>query len=216
MIDARFRYFADPKRHKTRKRAQFRTTYAKILDKLEYELKRVSAKEVTIEAGFAQNNIRNDGWPRSGAKVEHPAVVLHFTSKGSTLSFPSDAHDSFEQNLYAIALTLEALRAVDRHGVSQGTEQYTGFAQLAAPGESESLKWAAETVLTLSGYPNERLQQGWAQDLLKDKEIYTDAFRRAARRTHPDAGGKREEFDELMRAAAIVDEHFKSKQQASA
>ena len=210
MIDARFRYLADPRRHKSRKRAQFRTTYDKILNKLEYELNRLHAKEITIEAGFAQGNIRNDGWPRSGAKVEHPAVVLHFTSKGNSLNFPSDAHDSYEHNLYAVALTLEALRAVDRHGVSQGTEQYTGFAQLHAPGESASLAWAAETVNKLSQYSTT------VERMIANEGDYRNAFRAAARIVHPDVGGKREDFDELIRAASIIDEHFKSKSQASA
>jgi len=205
VIDVRFRHFVDPKLHKSRKRAQFRATLEKTFDALEYELNRLQAKEILIEAGFKNSDIRNNGWPRGGAKPEHPAIVLHFTSKGKALSFPSDAHETYHQNLHAVALTLEALRAVDRHGVSKGEEQYTGFAQLAAPGESESLAWAAKTVAELSQH------YSTAERIIAKDGDYIGAFRAAVRIVHPDVGGKREDFDKLIQAASLLDAHFKEK-----
>lgn len=213
MIDLRFRHFADPKRTKERKAAQFRSDYTATLNKLEYELQRLAATDIVIQAGFSSSDIRNDGWPRSGAKPQHPAVLLHFTSgpfksNANQLSFPSDQYATYHANLHAIALTLEALRAVDRHGVTKGNEQYVGFAQITAPGESQSTHWAASLVLQLAeGYPEDTPQ------VLLNRAFYQRVYRDALRKVHPDAApGRREDFDALMRANDLMTKHFEAAQ----
>ena len=47
------------------------------------------------------------------------------------LTYATDQYTERQDNVRAIALSLEALRAVERWGVSKG-RQYTGFAQLTA------------------------------------------------------------------------------------
>lgn len=113
-----------------RRRATFRIGYSDRLSLLESELAKLGAKEIVIQAQFEAKDIRNDGWPRSSARPKGPAVVLSFQSKHGPLSYPCDSYDAWEDNLYAIALALEALRAVDRYGVTKRAEQYKGWAQL--------------------------------------------------------------------------------------
>lgn len=212
MIDARFRYFDDPNPEKPRTRMpSFKSTYARTLERLEYELRTVGAYNIVILAGFANHSIRNDGWPKSGAAVMHPAVELHVNDTlGKALSFPSDAYESYHQNLHAIMLTLDALRAVARHGVGHGGEQYTGWAQIAAPGESSSVASSVESLLLSAGYTDSQLPMQRDQ-LLTDPLFYKAVLREAKKRTHPDSnGGSRYRFDEVLKAEQQLDVHHKA------
>lgn len=111
----------------------FRSSYSATLRLLKEELLKVRATNVTIQAGYKKNQIRNDGMPYADAKPQHRAVVVQFSKRGETgiLTFRGTRYKKFEDNLRAVALSLQALRAVDRYGVVDG-EQYAGFKQLTA------------------------------------------------------------------------------------
>jgi hypothetical protein len=47
---------------------------------LERELSHLAAEEITIEAFFRPDEIRNDGWPRSTAQLPHPFPGQRVTS----------------------------------------------------------------------------------------------------------------------------------------
>jgi hypothetical protein len=206
MIDLVFRPLAAPP-DRPRRRSQFRSTWIKTLDLLEYELRELGAKDIIVQAGFALTEIRNDGWPRGGAKAKHPAVVLSFRDrKGNPLSFPCDTYDSYEDNLRAIGLSLEALRAVNRYGVTKGHEQYQGFAQIAGPPDpkrwsvDEAAVWLAERGL------------GDKTSILADREQLILAYRVAASKMHPDRNPEaRGDWDRLQQAKSLLDAHFAAK-----
>lgn len=131
MMNVRFVYLSKPK-GLTFMRSQFHASYSKTLKDLERELDHLEAHSVTIQAGFPSSRIRSDGWPYSSVRPEHPGVVLQFQKGKDTFAFRSLKYRSFEENLRAISLTMDALRRVDRYGVVEG-EQYQGFKQIAAP-----------------------------------------------------------------------------------
>ena len=147
MIDARFRpldrWIGEKTPTNRRKRATFRAKYQGTLDLLEHELQKLSARDIVIEAEFATSEIRNDGWPRGRATPKGPAVILSFTKRSGSqqipVAMPCDTFDDWEDNLRGIALSLEALRAVDRYGVTRSGEQYAGFAQISAPAASDNM-----------------------------------------------------------------------------
>ncbi len=141
MINVRFVYLPKPE-GLAFMRSQFQATYGKTLKDLERELDHLEAHSITNQAGFPSEKIRNDGWPYSSARPEHPGVVLQFQKGRDVLTFRSLKFQTFEENLRAIALTMDALRRVDRYGVVEG-EQYQGFKQIAAPANAP----AAETKL---------------------------------------------------------------------
>ena len=61
-------------------------------------------------------------------------MILSLT--GSTqgdLRYPAHRFHGWQDNVRAIALALEALRKVDRYGITQRGEQYAGWKQLPAP-----------------------------------------------------------------------------------
>lgn len=217
MIDARFVPIEKWQGKQTARRikSDFRSTYAQTLDLLETELRHLRAKDITIQAYFRRQDIRNDGWPRSGApRPAQPGVIVSFIRKlghyggpnfntwideTREFSFPCDRFTNWEDNLRAIALALEALRKVDRYGVTQEGEQYKGWARLPAP-ESPDHMSREEAAAFLAGY------SGIPKDLLNESTVET-AYRRAAQKLHPDVpvSGSHELFVRLQKAKEILE-----------
>src|SRR5262249_18527802 len=118
------------------------------------------------------------------------------------MQFACDRYKKWPHNLHAIALTLESLRAVDRYGATAAGEQYAGFKQLPAPGATPmSIDDAAALLARIDGVTcTERM-------ILDSKQMFIDAYRLAAKRAHPDAGGTEEFWNLLQRADAILRAH---------
>lgn len=145
MIQARFvpvdRWPGAPKARRVK--GSFRAGYDSRLALLERELRHLSAHNILIHAYLRPDQIRNDGWPRSGVSPSSPGIIVTFQNRrGESLSFPCDTYAYWQDNLYAIALALESLRAVDRYGVTQRGEQYEGWKRLA-PRDRASVPWPA-------------------------------------------------------------------------
>jgi hypothetical protein len=170
-----------------RRRAPFRATYPKTLDLLEAELNHLRAKDIVIQAYFRREDIRNDGWPRSSARPSQPGVILRFDANKESYSYPCDTFDAWEDNLRAIALSLQALRAVDRYGVTRGREQYQGFKRLGAPATLNPWDVAVQFIASRAGVR--------VDDVRNDLD---GAYRLAARKLHPDQGGSHELFVQLQ------------------
>lgn len=186
-----------------RERSRFRATYAKTLCQLDVELGRIDAKNALVQAWFRADQIRNDGWPYARATPRDVGVVLSFTRRGQVVSMPCDRFDTFEDNLRAIALSLEALRMVDRYGVTRNGEQYKGFTALpAADGEAGADVELAAAIALLTEFGREiGITE---QDLRKDAANLQAAYRAGARKAHPDLGGSADSFGRLRRAYALV------------
>lgn len=201
MLNARFapieRWPGTPTPTHKRIRTPFRAAYSKTLDKLEHELNRIHAQHITIEAYFRREQIRNDGWPLSRALPSEPGVIVSFTGKTGELSFPCDRYKSWEDNLRAIALALQALRAVDRYGVTQHAEQYKGWAKLPPAQETMQLQTACDFIGIHSGmYISEK----------NGAEMLKQAYKRAAAKLHPDnpTTGSHAQFVLLQKAEEAV------------
>lgn len=196
MIDARFVPIAEwpgtPTPSYRQKSAPFKAPYARTLDLLEKELGHLKAKDVLIQAYLRREDIRNDGWPRSNARPSNPGVVLTFeVQKGAgriTMSFPCDNFTFWEDNLRAIAKSLEALRMVDRYGVTRNNEQYRGFTALPAADPNAARAAAIAFLASVTGWPTSQV--------INDNQ---GAYRLAAAALHPDKGGSHERFVELQR-----------------
>lgn len=194
-----------------RKSLPGKQTYTQILDRLETELTHLRAQDAIIETGHRAEDIRLDGYPRSSARVpSHPGVVLYFDAKASRggklvgpLRFSLDAYSTWQDNLRALVLTLEALRAVDRYGATQTGEQYRGYAALPPPSEDErtAKERAAHVLLYFSG---ESLSAENIAKLIISPDLAASVGKRALLRVHPDTGGRAEDFRSVQAARQIL------------
>lgn len=165
-----------------RSRGTFRASWDNTLTLLDYELVCLAASDVVIEADLTAADIRMDGMPRLNARQpQFPGVRLAFASKFGPLIYATDVHQFWQHNVRAIALGLEALRAVDRYGVTKRGEQYTGWAALPAAPPPDPRRDAAVTLVSMGG--------GDVDRVMTDSEYRAVVYRRAARAAHPDHFG---------------------------
>jgi hypothetical protein len=132
----------------------FRTTWDGSLAKLEDEVGRVKGDDVVIGIVCDPDQISFSGALKAGgrARVRHPGAEVSFELPGrGRVVFHTDSYGTLHANLHAIALGLEALRAVDRHGITSTSEQYAGFAQIG-PGEGDPAR-GAQLVRAAGGIP---------------------------------------------------------------
>lgn len=136
--------------------------------------------------------LRLDGLPYSDRRAPaDPGAAVYWTRRGKKASMAIDQYDRVADNLAAIAATLEALRAVERHGGAEILDRtFLGFAQLPAPAAGRPWR----EVLALA--PNDPILSG--SDVSED---FIDArYRELAWQRHPDAGGSDAKFSELVLA----------------
>ncbi len=175
----------------TRKTAAFRATWVQTLDLLEYELARLRATDIVIQIEDPEGikGIRNDGSYRMVSQQYvpmRPGVILTFESPKGNISMPCDRYTDWKDNLRAIALSLEALRAVDRYGVTRGNEQYRGWAQLPASNGKMTRQDAIEIIALVVNADPTALSDHW-------DSIGEAMIKRAKKLMHPDAGDQSDE-----------------------
>lgn len=184
MIEVRFRPIAiwphgSTPAHARRSRWVFKAPWSSTLELLDKELRLLGAREITIGCGLREQDIRLDGWPRSGAREPvHPGVEISFDGKHGPLVYATDVCARWEHNVRAIGLGLEALRAVDRHGITRRGEQYAGFKALTSGGPSRERGEAL-----IREYGSERA---------------------ALMATHPDHGGDPADFADVQAARKVT------------
>ncbi len=183
-----------PAKRPTRIRSRFDSSYSDTLKLLERELSHLAASNVVIQADVDPHQVRNDGLLRSGTTPRSPAIVLSFSSKYGDLSYPCDTFTAWQDNLRAIALSLECLRKVDRYGVTRKAEQYQGWAKLPPPKEHQSSGTMTEA--------EARYCLGLG-DFVSPIEL-REAYRAAAKVHHPDAGGSEAMFKKVSEAYELL------------
>ena len=187
-----------------RRRSPFKASWGQTLDLLKKELRQLDAKNLVIQVAIPENQIRLDGYPYANARASHPGVILAFDSRFGPLKYAVDTFTSWEDNIRAIALALEALRKVDRYGVTKRGEQYTGWRALPPEGATS----ATFTADAAAAFVSAACQNGvTAAVLLRDPESVRRAYLAAAQRLHPDRGGSVREFQQLQVAKQVLEKH---------
>ena len=126
--------------------------------------------------------LRLDGFPKSSQREpDDPGVAVYWIDAGESRCMAIDRYDRIADNLAAVAATLDAMRAIERHGGAEILNRaFTGFTALPSSAESW---WGI-----LGVEPNAR-------------RIEIDsAYRRRRSETHPDKGGDAALFDQVQRA----------------
>jgi hypothetical protein len=75
--------------------------------------------------------LRLDGLPRSNQpRPDDPGVGVYFQLNGKPIALACDHYDSPEANIAAVAKHIEAMRAMERHGVGSLEQMFAGFMAL--------------------------------------------------------------------------------------
>jgi hypothetical protein len=130
--------------------------------------------------------LRLDGLPRSDSEPSDPGVAVYWQKKGwpTMRTMAIDQYWRVADNLAAIAATLEAMRAIERHGGATILERaFLGFAALP---EKASQPWREVLGIDQSQSPT--------------VELVTSRFRALLKVHHPDVGGKDEDLLRITQA----------------
>jgi hypothetical protein len=189
--------------------------YSRTLGELDRELRALGTDEAVIQLAVEEGDIRLDGELRANAKPKHPGVVLTFTAPGQgVLTFACDLFERWQTNLRAITLGLEALRKVERYGITSTGEQYVGWKELPsgvplserAEPEPLTLEEAARVVVGWISGAHDLAQN--ARTAIEDADYRRYAYRQALKHLHPDAGGDDSDaFLRLQQAIKLLDEN---------
>lgn len=163
-------------------------TVAQAVDRLLAELDRMGVRESTV---IISTNVEStlSGRPRSGErKPQDPGAAIYWDDKGKNRCMAIDRYTDVAQNLAALAATIEAMRAIERHGGAAILDRaFTGFTALPAPIVA-SMKRPWREVLEYGNGP------------ATDAEI-TRNYRILAKAYHPDRpGGSTDKMAELNAA----------------
>lgn len=154
------------------------------------ELNRLGAKTVTLSSNVP---IRGDDHPYSDAarrRMDDPGVAVYFMLKGRPFVMAQDRYYDVAANTRSLALAIEGMRQMERHGGATMMERaFEGFAQLPPPaGGKPKRPWFE--VLRYKD-PDER-------ELLSETEVKA-RFASIAKMGHSDRGGTLD-MDELTTA----------------
>lgn len=126
--------------------------------------------------------LRLDGLPRSTQRdPSDPGIAVYWTQKRGSAPrcMAIDRYDRVADNLAAVAATLDAMRAIERHGGAEILNRaFTGFTAI----EDQSKPW--HVVLGVPAHAS--------------TENVRRAYRRARSSAHPDTGGSAELFDTVQ------------------
>lgn len=163
------------------------------------EVAALKGRDLVLEMDVTEGQIRLDGQIRADARPSTPAVRVAFESKHGPLTYATDQFRHWQDNVRAIALGLESLRRVDRYGITERGEQYTGFKALPA-GQAMS----APQMSTQEAY--DLLTEILGPEVVVDGDLDDQALIKRARvLTHPDRhDGDQTQWDQVELAAKVL------------
>jgi hypothetical protein len=153
-----------------------------VLKRLHDELARLGAGNIVMSTN---QPVRRDGNPYAAKRIiQDPGVAVYFTLRGRQLVMAQDAYELMEDNIRSIALAIEHLRGLERHGGGTMMDRaFAGFEALPPPRSwRDVLEFGDEEPIILAAAEAR--------------------FRHLAKKAHPDAGGSTAAMAELNAAIA--------------
>jgi hypothetical protein len=168
----------------SRESARFDTTLARARDEVIRQVELLRGRYVRSDIIISTNlQLRRDGFPlASQRQPDDVGVAVYFTYKKQQVCFACDRWRKIEDNMQAIAKTIDALRGVARWGTGDMMEAaFKGFTALPSPTSAEW--WDVLEV---------------RRDASRD--VVEANYRRLRSQHHPDRGGDAAKFDAVVRA----------------
>lgn len=165
-------------RSASRRRSQFGThTVVAAVKEIKRNIGLLSGRLPVVSSNIP---LRQDGDPYSKpGRMNDPGVAVYFQLKGKSYCMPCDVWQTVEENLWAVAKHIEAMRGMQRWGVGSVEQQFAGFKALPA-GENW---WDVLECLPTAG-----------------ADIIEKQYRVRLRGAHPDTGGSHEAMTRLNSA----------------
>jgi DnaJ-domain-containing protein 1 len=151
-----------------------------------HQLEMLGATNVVISSNM---QYKDDGMPYSRQqRLADTGVAVYFKLNGNDQCIPCDKWTTLEDNLRAIAKTIEALRGIERWGAKEMVNAaFRGFKALP------------ETIIM-----GEHTSRAWWEVLqvsqTADMDVIDAAYKRLLHKAHPDKGGSDFAFRELQEA----------------
>lgn len=195
-----------------RKPSRFSSSWSETEQLLSTEVEHLRGRDLVIEVDVSATDFRLNGTLRTRARAATPAVVIAFDSKHGPMLHRCDTFvtayyeqgEDWQQNVRAIALTLQVLRAMDRYGAVDTGQQYQGFKALPAGRAMPASHMTADEAWSIIGsYQNTPIAQFRLHHSLDELSA---AYRRARAANHPDRrDGDRALWDKVEQAARVLD-----------
>ena len=173
------------------------TTRLSVADAVKRVIRELERMGVKDDDCIISTNVplRLDGMPRSDSEPIDPGVAVYWQKKAqpSMRCMAIDRYTRVADNLAAVAATLDAMRAIERHGGAEILNRaFLGFAALP---EKASQPW--------------REVLGIAPETVPTHDIIQSRFRDLIKMHHPDVTGKgdSEDFQRIVQAkdAALME-----------
>lgn len=165
-------------------------TPEKAVNSLRHELRLLSAQHVVISSNLRPRNYVGEA--KTDAR-QQPGIALYFTLKARAMTMAQDVYSSPYANMRSLALAIEAMRQLERHGGGHMMQRaFDGFARLPPPkGAATYQKRPWREVLELPSSIYAALPK--ANQLI----LAEAAYKERAKKAHPDTGGTAEAMAEL-------------------
>jgi hypothetical protein len=197
-----------------RLRSPFKAEHGPTLSLIEREIRMIDGRDGVIELALHEKQFTREGLPYRDATPEHPGIIVRtrkpvINPRGQRdmvpLYFPAGRYSKWQHNLRAVALAMEALRMIDRYGVTQNSQQYLGFGKYL-PGPTH------EGVMTVDAAARFIGNEGGPvpfESIIRSVDTYRASYKRAAAQLHPDKGGDPVQWEKLQAAKTLLDEYHK-------
>lgn len=168
--------------------SRFKQTMDQAQRFLRSEIDRLGGKELIVSTNL---RVRTDGGLYAAdmnKKIDEPGVAIYFKYKGKQLSICCDQYLTVWENIYALAKGIEAIRGMERWGVSNFIERaFTGFAALPPS--------------TIVPYKKSCWQILGIENIIRNDSNIRSAYINLSKKLHPDVpGGSTQAFQELTAA----------------
>lgn len=155
-----------------REQARFKVTLFGSLDGLKRELELLGAKDLVLSSNVTLG----------ATNPADPGVAAYFNYQDAPACIPCDRWKRVEDNVHAIAKTIDAMRGIERWGAKHMVRAaFRGFTALSPPKDMKP----------------------WREVLghdIRNREELEDRFKLMRSKSHPDKGGDAEKFSAVTRA----------------
>lgn len=181
-----------------RQRSRFSATLFAALTQLRAELERLGARNAVITSNLPVNSRGN---PYGHA--EDPGIAVWFVLNGQERVLVCDRWDEAGHNMHAIALTIEAMRGLERWGTGDVVARaFAGFTALPPPAAEHDAAppaWVAALEIPTSTYEAMTRDDNGLANLAGIVRVH---HRELIRERHPDHGGSHDAAVRLNQALA--------------